>query len=231
MGEALSFSTAAADRLWKPAGREARDYFHRRCLSDETIRAARLGWTDGIMIPRQDGRPFKVHGYVVPWFDTERLCLVKIRRPDDWLKNLPVDKRPRKYIEAFRDRPRIYPGPAAVLPGLPLITAEGEFDCWLLTQELRDLAGVVTLGSASNHLDQTTLDRMLTAPIWFLGLDQDPAGNKAALSWPARADRIGPPTPFKDWTEAAQGGINLRLWWAARLGRETLWRELAGLRW
>ncbi len=48
---------------------------------------------------------------------------------------------------------------------------------------------------------------------------------------PGNSPRGRTPEPFNDWTEAAQAGFNLRLWWAARLGRETLWRELAALRW
>jgi hypothetical protein len=57
------------------------------------------------------------------------------------------------------------------------------------------------------------------------------AGDRAAAERPGRARRVRPSEPFDDWTEAAQAGVNLRLWWAARLGRETLWRELAAIRW
>jgi hypothetical protein len=44
------------------------------------------------------------------------------------------------------------------------------------------------------------------------------------------------PGAFKDWTEAAQGGIDLRRWWSGRLhGIEVpelfSWDELAAMRW
>ncbi len=62
--EASSLVTEAADRLWKPEGRQALAYLHGRCLTDETIRAARLGWTPGVMVPREGATPFKAHWYL-----------------------------------------------------------------------------------------------------------------------------------------------------------------------
>jgi hypothetical protein len=217
--------TEAADRLWKPEGRQALAYLHGRGLREETIRAARLGWTPGVMIPTQrEDQRWKVRGITIPWFDGERLALVKIRDPD-----APKSKR---YKEAFRDRPGIYPGPQAIRPGWPLIIGEGELDALLLGQELRDLAAVVTLGPSSNRPDAGVIGRMLCAPVRFIALDADKAGDKAAAEWPARATRVRPPEPFKDWTEAAQAGIDLRCWWLPRLGgTEALWNHLAALRW
>jgi DNA primase len=210
LDEASSLVTGAADRLWKPEGRSALNYLRGRCLSDETIRAARLGVVDSVWIPTRDGnRCYQARGVVIPWFDGDRLVLAKIRQPDG--------TKP-KYAEAFRDRPAFYPGPAAIRQGHPLITPEGEFDCLLLAQELHDLAAVVTLGgTGSSKPDPTALRMMLRAAPWFLALDADPSGDKAAAGWPARAIRVRPPDPFKDWTEAAQHGINLRRWWLGRL--------------
>jgi hypothetical protein len=215
--------TEAVDRLWKPEGRQALDYLRGRCLNDETIKAAHLGYTPEVWLPTKDGdRCYRARGVVIPWFDGNRLALVKIRQPKG---------TEPKYAEAFRDRPTLYPGPEAIRQGCPLVIPEGEFDCLLLARELRDLAAAVTLGSASVRPDPGIRARMLTAPVWLVAQDADSAGDRASSEWPARARRVRPPDPFNDWTETAQGGINLRLWWAARLGRETLWRELAFLRW
>jgi hypothetical protein len=103
----------------------------------------------------------------------------------------------------------------------------------LLGQELGELAAVVTLGSASSTRPEAAiLGRMLPAPVWFVATDADEAGDLAASGWPAVARRARPPEPFKDWTEAAQAGVNLRCWWLHRLGgTEALWNELAGWRW
>jgi CHC2 zinc finger len=235
MEEASSLVTEAADRLWKPKGTDALAYLHDRCLKDETIKAARLGWTPGVMVPRDGDEPFKARGITVPWFDGDRLALVKIRQPEG---------RKPKYVEAFRDRPQVYPDPAVIEPGRPLVIVEGEFDALLLGQALGRAPGlpgwaaVVTLGSTSSGrgygggIDPAILRRVLAAPVWFVATDADKAGDKAASEWPARAIRVRPPEPFKDWTEAAQAGIDLRSWWLPRLGgTEALWNHLAALRW
>lgn len=215
--------TEAAGRLWTHEGTEALVYLHNRGLTDETIKAAHLGWTPGVMVPFGDGdKAVRRSGWIVPWFDGDRLTKINIRQPEG---------TEPKYAEAFRDRPGIFPDPAVIEPGAPLVIVEGEFDALLLRQELRDLAAVVTLGSASSRPNLAARSEMLAAFPWYIATDADQAGDKAASGWPVVARRVRPPEPFKDWTEAAQAGINLRLWWAARLGRETLWRELAALRW
>ena len=202
LADALALVTEAAGRLWKPEGTEALAYLHERGLTDETIRAARLGVVGSVSIPTREGdRCYQARGVVIPWFDGDRLALVKIRQPEG---------RKPKYAEAFRDRPGIFPDPAVIEPGGPLVIVEGEFDALLLGQELRDLAAVVTLGSASSRPDLAARAEMLAACPWYIATDADEAGDKAASGWPAVARRVRPPGAFKDWTEAAQAGVNLR---------------------
>src|SRR5262249_52081185 len=116
----------------------------------------------------------------------------------------------------FRDSSRvlIYPGPQVIRPGRPLIVVEGELDALCLGAALGELAAVVTLGSASARPATEILATMLGAPLWYIATDNDAAGDKAAEGWPARARRVRPPTPFKDWTETRQGGVDLCRWWA-----------------
>ena len=170
---------------------------------------------------------------VIPWFDGDRLALVKIRQPEG--------SKP-KYAEAFRDRPRVYPDHAVIEPGAPLVIVEGEFDALLLGQELRRAPGfpgwaaVMTLGSASSRPDLAARAEMLAAAPWYVATDADEAGDKAASGWPAVARRVRPPGSFKDWTEAAQAGIDLHRWWSDRLGGTEApalftWPELAAQRW
>jgi hypothetical protein len=228
LADALALVNEAAGRLWMPEGGKALAYLHGRGLKDETIRDARLGWTPAASIPTRNGdRCYYARGVVIPWFDRDRLALVKIRQPEG---------REPKYAEAFRDRPRIFPGPDVIEAGRPLVIVEGELDTILLGQELRDLAAVVTLGSASSRPAPTMLGMMLAAAPWFISTDADSAGDKAASGWPAQARRVRPPGAFKDWTEAAQGGVNLRRWWSDRLGGTEApklfdWDELAAQRW
>ena len=114
--------------------------------------------------------------------------------------------------------------------------SKGNFDALLLGQELGELAAVLTLGSASDRPEGSTYLAMLPAVPWFIATDADDAGDKAASEWPARATRVRPIDPFKDWTEAAIYGINLRRWWTDRLGGianpvRSTWDELRQRRW
>ena len=156
LADALALVTEAADRLREPEGTAARAYLHGRGLTDETIRAARLGVVASVSIPTREGdRCYQARGVVIPWFERDRLALVKIRQPEG--------TKP-KYVEAFRDRPRVFPDPEAIEPGRPLVVVEGEFDALLLRQELRDLATVVTLGSASSRPDPAILVDLMRPP-------------------------------------------------------------------
>jgi hypothetical protein len=111
--------------------------------------------------------------------------------------------RGAKYIEAFADSPSVYPSMATIRPPAPLVIVEGEFDALLLGQELADLASVVTLGSSSSRPEGSLYLAMLRCSTWFIALDADEAGERAAAEWPARAVRIRPPAG-KDWVTAGR---------------------------
>jgi DNA primase len=193
----------AARRLWAPHGREALGALYRRGLGTVTIERARLG-----IVPVVAELADRPGGIVIPWFEGEKLVLVKLRQRD---------RRP-KYREVYRDRPRLFPGPETIRVNCPLVLVEGEFDALLLGQELDPHAAVVTLGSASNRLDPSLSNRILSCPRWYLATDRDTAGHQAAARWPARAKRVLPPEPHKDWTEAFQAGVDLRRFWLRELG-------------
>lgn len=224
LAEAVDFVAESALRLWTAKGDEALTYLQSRGLSDETIHAARLGYASNVAIPKKSGSGiFRASGVVIPWFDGDRLAMVKIRQRDG------IDP---KYIEAFRDRPRIYPGPDSIQIGIPLVVAEGEFDAMLLRQQIGDLASVVTLGGASSplHPDIKRLTRgsseILTAH------DADEAGDRSAAMWPARSRRVRPPEGSKDWTEVHATGFNrIRYLWGSYLPMSTPWKELAKQIW
>jgi DNA primase len=76
--DALALVVDAERCLWRSSGYgpAALAYLHRRGLSDDTIRAARLGYADTLALP---GRP---RGITIPWLDGDRLVLLKIRQPD-----------------------------------------------------------------------------------------------------------------------------------------------------
>lgn len=231
---ALALVESAAARLWSPEGSTALAYLiDSRRLTPATIRAARLGWT-----PRADGVPWKPPGWVITWFQGDRLAKVNIRVPDAWRARFPKGEGPPKYLSAFSDPARLvcYPSPAMIRAGRPLIIVEGEFDALCLGDALGGMAAVVTLGSASARPGPAALGPMLAAAPWFIATDADPAGDKSADGWTARARRVRPPGSFKDWTECAQTGVNLARWWQERLaGIEYpvlyTWDDLRTWRW
>ena len=236
LDEASSLVIESEKRLLRPEGRTALEYLHWRGLSDETIKTAHLGWTPGVWLPKREGdRSYAASGVVIPWLDENRLALVKIRQregtPPEYAEAFPIEGKP-KYAEGFRDRPGLYPGPAFVEAGRPLIYTEGEFDCLLLHQELHDLAAVVTLGSASSRPELRTRAEMLAASVWLIATDADVAGDKAAADWPARAIRVRPPDGMNDWTYLWKAGRNsIRYLWGRYLPMSRPWEELAALRW
>jgi DNA primase len=224
LADALTLVESASIRLWAPEGVRALEYLRGRGLEDETIKAARLGVVPSVMIPKKDGSgSWTAKGITIPWFDGDRLTLVKIRQPEG---------RTPKYGEAFRDRPTIYPAPSMVRAGKPLVICEGELDALLLGQQIGDMVPVITLGSASNR-PEALLDALLISPVWYLALDGDQAGDKNATTWPARARRVRPPAPHKDWGDVHQAGFNLvRYIWGGILPRpRTPWEVLEAQRW
>lgn len=212
--EILDLVAEAEQRLWAPDGAGELAYLVGRGLTDATIRAARLGVTG--------------MGITIPWFDGPDLGMVNVRRPDG--------SDPRYMALRGSHRGGLYPGPHAIVPGLPVVIVEGEIDRLLLAQELADLASVVTLGGASESPTTAVREAMLPAWPWYVATDADEAGDKAADRWPASARRVRPPGVFKDWGEAHSGGLGLRRWWSALLAGDEAppvftWEELSTLRW
>jgi len=218
--EALTLVNEAAACLWGPRGGTALAYLHGRGLTDETIKDRGLGYVVNAMVPtKDDDRRFLFSGIVIPWRDGDRLTRIKIRRLDDG--------KP-KYVQAYSDRPLIFPDPAVIRSGWPLIVGEGEFDAMLLGQQLPE-ASVITLGSASARTDPAVLSRMLSAPRWFIALDADQAGDTAASKFPARAIRVCPPVdpPLKDWGDVHREGANrIRYHWGRYLPMSKKWEEM-----
>lgn len=228
--DALALVSEAADRLWTPEGADALDYLRGRGLADETIRAARLGWT-----PSARGVPWTPPGVVIPWADRGRLALVKVRPPEAWRDRFPEGRRPSRYVEAWRDRPGLYVA-APIVPGRPVVLCEGELDALIVAQAVGDRAAVATPGSASGRVDPGILGPLVMASPWIVATDADPAGDRLADALMAlagsRGRRVRPPGPGKDWTDAHAAGRNRFAYYLGpHLTRGPTWDDLVAWRW
>ncbi len=148
-------------------------------------------------------------GIVIPWVDRDRLAMVKIRRR--------TGEEP-KYAEAFRDRPSIFPTPRGRSP-------------W---QAAGDRGGGVRrplTWSGPRGPGRRRDPRFGIGPARGIDLPGDAARpglvsrDRCRRRW--RQGRLGVARPCgsrqapgsgKDWTEAAQAGVDLRRWWTDRLG-------------
>jgi DNA primase len=231
---ALRVVAEAEAALWSPSGRPALNYLRGRGLADGTARAARLGaWaSDTFDTGAFPGERVRVPaGVVIPWFEGGRVAMLNVRRP--------AGAVPKYHAVRGSRRGGVYPSARTPAAGLPLVIVEGEFEALLLGQELAGLAAVVTLGGAADGPGVGVLNALAVAPAWHVATDADDAGEKAAERWlglSARAGQVRPPGAFKDWTEAAQAGVNLRRWWGDVLGGAEkpplfTWEELSAWRW
>lgn len=199
------------------------DYLAWRGLRPETIKAFRLGynpaWIDDKPetwgLPGAD--PVKLApGIVMPAFVGGDLWYLKTR----------LYKTGRsKYTQVTGGKPALYN--ADWLPGADLVLlVEGELDCMLAHQELNDVVGVATFGSASKRLDVTTWGSyLLPARAILTAYDQDQAGEAGAgaladLTKRARIVQVPKLRPGdKDITDYYQAGGDLWEWARYNLDR------------
>lgn len=215
--KAGAFLDQAKRTLWIDDGNDALTFLHGRGLTDETIRAAGLGWNPKDLYfdraswglepsLREDGtarRLWLPAGLVIPAMDEGKVARLRIRRPEG---------EPRYYFVPGSDtRPMAWglERPAAVI-------LESELDGLLLHQEAGDLAGVVSLGSAQAKPDRITHDALAKLELLLIALDSDDAGAKASWNfWPETYGRKAKRWPVlrgKDPSEARQNGFDLREW-------------------
>jgi hypothetical protein len=221
--EATAFLNAAKRNLWTDANKDAQTFLHGKGLSDETIRAASLGWNPkdiyrdrkiwGLLPEIKDnGKPnflWLPAGLVIPCFTNEKIIRLRIRR---------LEGDPRYVIISGSDtRPMTWSMNRKVI-----IIVESELDGLLLQQEAGDLVGVVALGSAQAKPDILTHDALTNADKILVSLDTDDAGAKAAWGfWPKTYGskvKRWPCIMGKDPSEAWRNGLDIRAWIIAGMG-------------
>jgi hypothetical protein len=223
------FAREAYRRLWTDEGRDALDYLRGRGLTEDTIRAARLGFVVHAWKWENKCSSLCVPAVTIPWFDRGAVPRVKIRRldsDDDKCRSLGPSKPPLLFPDVH------------IAAGSNVIIVEGEFDALLLGQALEGIATVATLGAAQAEPNAAILDRLIAAKAIFAAQDADEAGDKAAAKWTALRRsiiRVRPPVG-KDWGDVHARHIDIRRWWIDRLAGDEnpplfTWAELSTWRW
>ena len=211
--KACEVMAACEGALWAVEGQQARDWLHRRGLSDDTLRHWRIGYWPGDSHEWREIAGLRVPcGIVIPCEVGGAIWYLKTRRATG----------DPKYIQAKGSRPALFG--ADTLRGRPgrsiAVLCEGEFDAMLLWQEAQDLAGVATLGSATARLDVSAWGAyLLPLARLLIAYDTDEAGSEGAHtmgSLTARARLITVPGG-NDITDYHVGGGNLRAWLAAEI--------------
>ena len=184
-----------------------------RGLTEDTLKLWHIGyipkdWTDRAENWGMEGKPVMIpEGILMPCKVGNQVWYLKIRRPS--LKP--------KYGQVRGGRPAIY-----LIQTLEwqkdAVLCEGEFDALLLWQEAKDLAGVVSLGSAGAGLDLATWGlHLLNVHRWFMAYDLDASGQEGAerLSWLRSSKRLQVPkirAHDKDLTDFYRSGGDLGGW-------------------
>ncbi len=214
---AMQLIERAEGVLWSQSGKDMLIWLRARGLCDETIKAARLGYIpkDYTENPKAWGTPsdeerpiYFFEGLLIPGLIASKVWYLKIR-----LSN-PRGDMP-KYINIRGGKSSALYGAEHIVNDRPAVFCEGELDAILLKQEVKDLANVVTLGSATNELNLATWGIYLLRPSSFvIAYDVDTAGNGGAnkLTWLHDAQRLSIPRLSqgdKDLTDFHKSGGNL----------------------
>jgi hypothetical protein len=221
------FVDACAEYLWSPQGAVALGYLRRRCLTDDTIRRYKLGYTprprtvDGQEWGLDDKTVRAVAGITVPRQILGELWAVNVRR-------MNTDGTPYagsdKYICVTGSVMGLW-GADDLKDGSTAIAFGGEFDAVLARQSSALPAAVVTFGAEGHRPTLQPWGSMLARvhPL-LVCMDNDDAGDTGAVKWAEipSARRVRVPSPYKDLTEYAQAGGDvaalIRNWFDAVAG-------------
>jgi hypothetical protein len=158
-----------------------------RGLSEATLRYFLIGWSSGF----QSGGVYLPAGVLIPCFAGEELRSIKVALlPGQAVKcsgcggtaaarqPCPRCGRVSKYGGGRGGRPGLFNAAELELGGgRPVCFVEGEFDCMLAWQSLRDQIAFVTLGSAAARLDLARYGlALLQARRLYTLYDSDEAG-------------------------------------------------------
>jgi DNA primase len=179
--------------LYSDLGARALAYLHKRGLTDQTIKAFRLGYSPGAEL----AGVWVSHGVTIPAIINGKVWYIKIR----------TNKKDPKYLLVKGSKPAaLFNGDNLINKPFALIV-EGEFNAMIAyqeTQDINDICGIASMGAAGNRPDLVSWGPYFILRDLILALyDDDQAGESGAVAlFETLGDRV------KFTTLPAEGDIN-----------------------
>ena len=212
---AASFVAECESFLWsdQAEAKGARAWLARRGLTEETIRAGRLGYN------AEPGKGRGPRGVTIPCYSDDQLWYVKTRRRD---ADLVKDPKADKYIHRAGCTAVALYNADALTTGRPVALVESELCALAIHQAAGSLVAAVATGTAEGAHRARWLMRLALAPRVLVALDNDGPGEAAAAWWlerlGSRAERWTPERKDPGDMLREDGPAALRRWIADGLG-------------
>jgi DNA primase len=225
---ANALAEACEATLWTPAGAKALVYLRSRGFTDDTLRAARIGYNlKTVWLDREnweieieqysDGRPmtrFELPaGIVIPWRADGQLWRLFVRR------DKPKEGQAKYHqVKGQDDRGNALYNADALTRGKPAVMVEAALDALTIQQEAGDLVAAVASGTTGARNTRWVMELGKAAPL-LLAFDADEAGLKATAYWQDVFRSAVVWRPYMDDPAAMlEIGLDVRGWIKAGLG-------------
>jgi len=217
-----AFVAWCEDNLWGEVGKHARDYLHGRGLTDETIKAAHIGYNP---ITRLMSDKWRVgcgyvlaKGIVIPWFIGSELWRITIRDES-------VQKGEQgRYKQVKGGSNGLYFADTLIFDR-PVILVEGEFDALSIAQVCGHSVSVCATGTTQGSRTTRWISALAQKDLVLIAFDAEYGkGDKSAEWWLEQIEHASRLRPlWEDANQMLQDGIDL--WHGWILPRLTAIRE------
>lgn len=208
------FIDYAEAQLWSGAGEAALAYLRRRCLNDDTIRTARIGFNPAVVrdkpqawnVPaNESGVVYIPRGLVFPWFIDGQVWRVEMREGNG----------NKIGIKGYKQG--LYNADAIVV-NKPVVLAEGVIDALTAQQFAGDVLAAVATGAVTHARQTRWLARLALASLVLVAFDNEDVGDKASVWWLDKLPNARRWRPYwSDINQMAQDGADVRAWAVAGL--------------
>jgi hypothetical protein len=235
---ALTWQTKAESILFEAykyllssAGKQHRNWLNARGISNNTIKAARMGWNNQSLTfnleswgltPQKDqnGKNRQIwipEGLLIPQFQNQKIIRLRVRQANPITNNrfiiIPGSATGYFNYSVHLNIKSTDTDTDTEKAVKPVLITESELDGWLLQQELKDSFQIYAVGNASARPDQQTHIILQDNKI-LLNLDDDPAGHNETTWWQEHYPQTV--TWFsefgKDPGESFEVGCDIRKW-------------------